>query len=427
MPPLVAWLDRGDWSRPVRRTERTRISFWVSRLVAKAPKAIAAATIAMTIIGGIELAQFKSSDIESDFSKLRRRDTWTQGEGYWGRRMDVAVGQYLTPMVILANDRKDAARIGDDLKKSLELPLFRGRIDSIRTIDDVLPKDQAQKIAVLEQIKRELTPNVRRNMTEAQLKDADRFLNADLHPIAINDLPRTFTLGLSERDGTIGRTVLVYPNPLRSWDGDSMRALVADLRDVAETAEVAGAIPLSADIIEAIQSDGPIASTFAFFAVLVVVVALLRRRDLVFAVGASLFAGVVWLAGGSRLLGVRINFANFIAFPITLGIGVDYAVNVMSRYAEDGKRDVLAAMRSTGSAVALCSLTTIIGYASLLLAENQALFNFGVLAVLGEICCLTAALVGLPAFLRLRMPPRRADRSAWHEPPLHPPRNSSCV
>ena len=57
------------------------------------------------------------------------------------------------------------------------------------------------------------------------------------------------------------------------------------------------------------------------------------------------------------------------------------------------------AVRTTGGAVTLCSLTTIIGYSSLLLAQNRALFLFGVLAVLGEVACLSAAVVVLPAFV----------------------------
>jgi predicted RND superfamily exporter protein len=90
-----------------------------------------------------------------------------------------------------------------------------------------------------------------------------------------------------------------------------------------------------------------------------------------------------------------------------IGIGVDYPVNVVSRDEQDGAGDILKAVRSTGSAVALCSLTTIIGYSSLLMAENQALFNFGVLAVLGELSCLTVALVSMPALVLLA---RRGDR-----------------
>ena len=54
--------------------------------------------------------------------------------------------------------------------------------------------------------------------------------------------------------------------------------------------------------------------------------------------------------------------------------------------------------------MALCSATTILGYSSLLVAENQALFLFGLLAVVGEVTCLLAALVALPALLSLWRP-----------------------
>ena len=56
-------------------------------------------------------------------------------------------------------------------------------------------------------------------------------------------------------------------------------------------------------------------------------------------------------------------------------------------------------MVSTGAAVALCSWTTIVGYGSLLAARNRALNGFGAMAILGEIACLMAAIVALPAAL----------------------------
>jgi hypothetical protein len=34
---------------------------------------------------------------------------------------------------------------------------------------------------------------------------------------------------------------------------------------------------------------------------------------------------------------VQINFTSFIAYPITFGIGVDYAANTMSRYVQGGR------------------------------------------------------------------------------------------
>ena len=126
---------------------------------------------------------------------------------------------------------------------------------------------------------------------------------------------------------------------------------------------------------------------------------------------ASLLLGIVWMVGATFLFGIKVNYANFAAFPITFGIGVDYAVNIMARFRQERARrprDALPAdpalvveraVLSTGGAVALCSLTTVIGYSSLLLAKNHALFLFGAVAVIGELSCLFAALLALPAAL----------------------------
>ena len=85
----------------------------------------------------------------------------------------------------------------------------------------------------------------------------------------------------------------------------------------------------------------------------------------------------------------------------------------MARYLRDGQRDVTAAVRATGGAVGLCSLTTIIGYSSLLVAQNVGLFLFGLVAVFGELTCLTTAVVVLPAVLLLIQPKPRPKRPAF--------------
>jgi predicted RND superfamily exporter protein len=61
-------------------------------------------------------------------------------------------------------------------------------------------------------------------------------------------------------------------------------------------------------------------------------------------------------------------------------------------------------LSGTGAAVALCSLTTIIGYSSLLASQNPALRSFGLVADLGEVTCLVAALTFLPALCYARRP-----------------------
>jgi predicted RND superfamily exporter protein len=49
--------------------------------------------------------------------------------------------------------------------------------------------------------------------------------------------------------------------------------------------------------------------------------------------------------------------------------------------------------------VFLCSSTTIIGYFSLMTSNNMALVSYGKLAIAGEVGCLLAAELILPALL----------------------------
>ena len=67
---------------------------------------------------------------------------------------------------------------------------------------------------------------------------------------------------------------------------------------------------------------------------------------------------------------------------------------------------IIGAVRNTGAAVLLASMTTVLGYSSMLLAKNQALFNFGAMAVLGEMVASMSAIIVLPsALLALRARP----------------------
>ena len=409
MPSLVAWLDR-DGSAANRPSPRARVMTQVSHAVERFRVAIVAAGVLLTLGAVVGVRRFGLQHLEYDFSKLRRADTWVSGEGHWGLQMDALLGQYLTPTVLLAESPSRARAIAARLKEEVGHAPLGEMVAEVRTLDDVLPPAQDAKIREASAIRADMTPTMRALLTTEQKDDLDRLLgDSEQVSIRLADLPRTFTTALVERDGTAGRAVLVYPRPSKAlWEGPPLLAFVDALRVVAATgdpqvppAHVAGSLPLSSDILASIKRDGPLASAAALGGVVLVVLVTSRRPAMAVYVIGALLVGVLWLAGATILFGVKINFANFIAFPITFGIGVDYAVNVVNRYVQDGQKDVGATLRATGSAVALCSLTTIIGYSSLLMAENRALFLFGLVAVLGEVGCLTAAVTFLPSVLLL--------------------------
>jgi hypothetical protein len=207
----------------------------------------------------------------------------------------------------------------------------------------------------------------------------------------------------------MGKLVLVEPPLSREiWEGGRMGRFIRGLRETADSVEpgapVAGGMAISSDLMSSISRDGPRATLLALCSVVILVIILFRDLK---TISLSLFAlaiGVTWFGGLVVELadhGFKINFLNFVALPITFGIGVDYGVNVFQRYKQRRHGGIALVIRETGGAVALSSLTTIIGYSSLLMASNQGFVSFGLLAVLGEITCVSAALVALPAILSI--------------------------
>ena len=411
-PPLIAWMDRKEpHVEPMAFRLFSGLSpmSGLARLVLHRPRTILVLAIAMSLVAIIEVRGFDGEQLEYDLARMRRADTWKSGEGYWGHKMDGLLGQYLTPLVILTDGPEETRAIARELRKAMLSPPLDDMVARVRTIDDLLPPDQIERQREVARIRKKLTPNVRQNLTDEQRKRVETFLGQESIPtIEAGAIPTTLLKGLQEREGRADRAVLVFPKLTASlWDGPRNAAFVDALRTLArlpettggKAARLAGGPPLTADIIASMRHDGPLASLLAFFGVVLTVLLLFRARLATPYVLSALLVGVLWMLALCMALRIKINFINFIAFPITFGIGVDYAVNVMARYVGDGGRDVGAAIRGTGGAVSLCSVTTIIGYSSLLVAKNLGLYYFGFLAVLGEITCLTVAVLVLPAAL----------------------------
>jgi hypothetical protein len=272
--------------------------------------------------------------------------------------------------------------------------------------EDLVPTEQTAKLEELRALQERLTPAVMSNTPAEQRARIERFVRpVEIGEITPDALPLLLAQGLRERDGTFGRTVLMEQSLHgATWDGLLTMQAADALRDVARNvtppAQVAGGFVVSSEILATLRREAVPTTALAFAGVVVVTIVFSRRLKNALLIVASLLAGVVVMAGALVAIGARVNFLSFIAFPITFGIGVEYAVNVLARH-ESEPSSSARVVSGTGGAVALCSLTTIIGYSSLLLAQNRALFSFGVLAVLGEIACVALAVLVLPAALQL--------------------------
>ena len=114
---------------------------------------------------------------------------------------------------------------------------------------------------------------------------------------------------------------------------------------------------------------------------------------------------VPWLVGIASLVafmylkGIHLNFLNFVAVPITIGIGAEYAHNMMQRYRFEGSGKLSHVVVATGGALMLCSMTTSIGYFALLSSINKGIHSFGLSAAVGELTCIAATVLWLPSLL----------------------------
>jgi hypothetical protein len=414
--PALVGLVGTRWR--IEPSERPRLGLG-SRLVASCiahPRWVLVFTAVAMVLAGAGLVRRGTGWLENDFSRLRRRDSFVRGERYWGTRMDQTLHRYLTPTVILTSSPEQADRIHDAVVELQRAGRAGGLIASVRSARDVLPPARGAALAEARQLQQVVT---RRMLSE--LKPEDRRLvenalsPAALRPLVPDQIPDALVAGLRERDGSIDKSVLVFHEPTSgTWDGARLRVFAEDVREAASIdrdARVAGSLLLSSDLTRSMARDGPRASYLALGAALTICGLAFGSARLSLLAMGSLFVGVGLMMGLLGWTAQRLNFANFVVLPITFGVASDYAINVLRRYQTEGTTHARTALARTAAAVGLCSATTIIGFGSLLGAQNQALFSFGVFAAMGEITTLGTATLTLPAWLAIREL-RREERAS---------------
>lgn len=414
MPALLMLLERRGLIRVASLKGAGRATRMLAMVVTRYARGITLATLAVSLVSLALLTKFSADTLESDFSKLRNRSSIETGSGFWGRKVDQVFQRYLTPTVVVTDTAEQADRVAVELKRIMEREGALSPLSDVKQLKDLLPTEQESKIAHIKNIRSLLTPDVLSRLNQRERRRVDNIIpprDEPVVPLTEDDLPEGIKVHFRELDGTTGNLVHVYPRLATGnfWDGREVIRFAEQVREAIRAAgltsgeaAIAGQPPLSADMIKSISRDGPKATAWAFGLVALLVVLIFRDWRMIAAILSALWLGVLWMAAVMAWKDLKINFLNFIALPITFGIGVDYAVNVFSRYVADrknGQGDLATALQETGGAVALCSLTTVIGYGSLLVAGSQAFVSFGVLSVLGEVTCIVAALVAVPAVM----------------------------
>jgi predicted exporter len=423
-PPLVlAWERIAPIPKAGQRPAHPLFTRVVSWVVTHRPRALVITAAALSLASVGFIAHLAKDPIEHDFRKLRDQAALREGgPAWWDERVDALRGGHLSPTILLARDPEEARAVAAAIEAH-RAATPGSLIGDVVSVAELVPSGQAEKLALVKEIAALATPaNLSLLPPDRRLAVRKIIPPSDLRPFGVGDLPSMLRIPLTEVDGQVGAPVLVYPAPgMDPWNGRSVMAFAAELRSVAlprADVPMASSELVFADVLQAIEKDGPRATLLSLAGVVALVLVAfgaggrsIRSLSDAGYVLAALAMGVLWFGGLAGALHLRLNMLNFIALPITFGIGVDYATNVFQRRRLDHARSIGDVVRTTGGAVALCSLTTIIGYSSLLVARNQALISFGLLAVLGELACLAAALFALPAVLRWRELRRERGRA----------------
>ncbi len=201
-------------------------------------------------------------------------------------------------------------------------------------------------------------------------------------------------------DGGLYRIEVMPKNDI--GEIDKLRHFVSQVRMIAPNATGAPVFTLEAGnaVIDAFID----AFAIAFVLILLLLLLLLRSLVDTLLILLPLLLAALLTTAGTIALGIPFNFANVIALPLLLGIGVDNGIHMVQRFrhmqssSQNTHYDLLHS--STSKAVVLSALTTICSFGALSFSPHQGTADMGQLLMLGVIIILICTLLVLPAFLQ---------------------------
>ena len=351
---------------------------------------------------------------------------------------------------VLAPDAKAAAALGEKLEA---LPSVAGVI----SINSFVPADQQQKLAVIADANTILAPTLAPHggaapVTAEQIRMAAKAALAQIDPALVKlpkDHPLTLVAGDLRRLQTAPDPVLmatdaaltrflpgqlahlrdalgaepvtlssIPPDFARDWilpDGrarvqvnpkpaaQSPAGLKTFVREVTSVAPDAGGsavtIAATADTIVGAFRD---AAIYAVIAIALILFGLLRRTLDVALVMTPLLLSAALTLLIAVALPLPLNFANIIALPLLLGVGVSFNIYFVMNW-RAGQQHPLGS--ATARAILFSALTTGTAFGSLALSAHPGTASMGKLLLISLGCTLLASLVFIPALLASLHPP----------------------
>jgi predicted RND superfamily exporter protein len=232
-----------------------------------------------------------------------------------------------------------------------------------------------------------------------------RFASGEVRPVTYADISGTpgetmIKKYISRTDNTWYVSLFAYPKA-GVWEKDIDRGLVRKLRELSPGISVASIAMVIAELKNIITRDFIVATIISILGVLLILIIQFRDIKGVIFCMTSLLMGVLWMVGCMGLFGIPMNFANIVVFPMVIGFGIDNNTHLYHRYKEKRGEGVSAMLSFTGRAVIISTLTSLVGFGSLMVSQYGGLKSIGVLAVIGLSLCLVTALFVLPSLIAM--------------------------
>ena len=111
--------------------------------------------------------------------------------------------------------------------------------------------------------------------------------------------------------------------------------------------------------------------------------------------------GLVTSLGLMGIAGIQLNMAVIGAFPVLIGLGIDYAIQFHARFDEEARKGsledaVFMTVTKTGPAVLYAMLATCAGFIAMFVSTVPMIRSFGLVAIIGIFTCYWISCIGMP-------------------------------
>ncbi len=216
-------------------------------------------------------------------------------------------------------------------------------------------------------------------------------LSLNVHPVAVADIPADFARDWRLPDGRVRVQAL---STAAARDSQGLHDFVAQVRSVAPDA--AGSAVTIVETAGTITHAFRVAATGALLSIAVLLALVLRRVvDVALVLGPLLLSALITVVV-AVLLPLPLNFANIIALPLLLGVGVSFNIYFVMNW-RAGARAYLGT--GTARAILFSALTTSTAFGSLALSAHPGTASMGALLLLSLGSTLLVTLICMPPLL----------------------------